>query len=155
MSILGRLANYIIHGGSWVVRPYECGIIEAVAKSLPSSDGENLLLQLKFLDHIKRHHQDRMVNFYFEFSNEAFPYLQKREPGLPLAKLSIQSSKGNFSVLVVAHRGALSSLEFKRSPSHLRREKLIITKIQTLDVPLSNLPEEIDRAEHGMGRPQI
>ena len=148
MGILRRLANYAIYGGSWEVRPYEREIIEAVAKSLAEPDGEILQLQLKFLDYIKRLHQDRMVTFCFETSEESFRYLRNADPARPIAKVFVRSSQGNFTVHVVAHRGRLFSLEFTKSPTHLKNEKLIIRKIETVNISPSNVPEEIDREEH-------
>lgn len=150
MSIVNRLINLAIHGGSWVVRPYERAVIEAAANSLPDPDGRYLLLQLTFLDHLKRLHQDRMVTFYFESSKEGFPFLPRRSPDLSLANVSLRTTREMFSATVTAHRGLLFSLEFTKSPTYLRKEGFRIESVSISDVGPSILAQEIDQSEHGV-----
>lgn len=146
VGLIRRAAGYLVHGGSWTIRPYETQVLDTLKSTLARSDVEALEAQLARLDHVKRLHADRMVTFYFQDA-AALPRLSQGGDAQCLLRLRIEGDGRKLSVEIFAHRGLLSSMEFDKSPTDLRSSAALrIRPVKSRSAP--GIAAEIDKTEH-------
>lgn len=146
VGLIRRAAGYLVHGGSWTVRPYETQTLDSLKSTLSRGDVEALDAQFARLDHVKRLHDDRMVTFHFQAA-AGLPRLSRDGEAQCLARFRIEGGERKLGVEVFAHRGLLSSLEFDKSPTDLRQaSSLRIQPVKPRSKP--GISAEIDRTEH-------
>jgi len=147
MKIFTRLWTFMLYGGTRRLRDYEIKIINAVKMSMTKEDSETISIQIENLEHLKRLHDDRMVTFYFHGA-ERLPRLKNAGQEQKISKLTIEGNNKKINVVVVSHRGLMSSLEFNRSPTVLLGGGVSISAAKNRNVDDYNLASEIDAKEH-------
>lgn len=145
--LVRRLLGFVVHGGSWQLRPYETLILDGLKKGLPESDVAALAAQLSNLDHVKRLHADRMVTFYF-FDKEQLPRLSTQEPAFCAARFRLGKGDSATTASVYLHLGVLSSIEFTKPPSGIARQAQLDLK-PVAPRRARSVVDDIDAEEHG------
>lgn len=148
VSLLRRAAGFLIHGGSWTLRPYETRVIDETKALLSPADARALAAQLDSLDHVKRTHSDRMLTFYFQHG-PTLPKLADGSTELCLARFRLGTGAAALTAQVFAHRGLLSSIEFAKDPKPLAGGAALAVARLPPSKKASSMADQIDAEEHG------
>lgn len=150
-ALLARLGE-LVRGTTRRLRPYEEAIFAAVRERLEPGEREVLARQIAVHPLIQRSLGNRMVLFAFDRGRqEQIPLFDDRDDEHCLARVRLRSGPSRNVVLVVIHRGRLSSLEFRRTLRHLDAQRLEVTDV-TLHVRETSVAAAVDRLEHGRDR---
>jgi hypothetical protein len=147
VSLLRRAAGFLIHGGSWTLRPYETRVIDETKSLLSATDARALEAQLDSLDHVKRTHADRMLTFYFQQA-PALPKLADRSTEHCLARFRLSAGAAALTAQVFSHRGLLSSIEFAKDPKPLAGAAVLAVARLPPGKKATSLADQIDAEEH-------
>ena len=150
-ALLARLGE-LIRGTTRRLRPYEETILAAVRERLEPGERDILARQIAVRPLIQRSLANRMVLFAFDRGRqEQIPLFDDRDDEHCLARVRLRSGRSRNVVLVVIHRGRLSSLEFRRTLRHLDATRLEVTDV-ALHVRETSVAAAADRLEHGRDR---
>jgi hypothetical protein len=149
-TLWGRLGE-LIRGKTRRLRPYEEAIFAAIRERLEPRERDVLSQQIAVRPLIQRSNGNRMVLFAFDRGRQdAIPLFDNRDDGHCLARAHLRSGSSRNVVLLMIHRGRLSSLEFRRTLQHLHAGSLEVRDV-TLHVEETSVANAIDRLEHGRG----
>jgi hypothetical protein len=147
MSLFRRLGSWLLYGGSRTLRDYELQLLDFIGRALSDADRRALGEQLASLDHLKRLHDDRMVTLYFRKPG-ALPRFSNQGLEQNLATAVMATGEERVRVTAVAHRGLLSSLEFRSSPARLEGRQLRLELVTGRRGKDGALAAELDGNEH-------
>jgi hypothetical protein len=147
-TLLRRIGE-LLRGGTRRLRAYEDVILAAVREKLPPVERDVLDRQLGVRPFIQRSIGDRMVLFGFDGGRgEEMPLFHNRDDAHCLARVRFRSGPSRNVVLLMIHRGRLSTLEFRRTLKHLDPGALAVEDV-ALHVETRSVAEAVDRLEHG------
>ena len=145
-SPVRRLFDFLVHGGTSQLQPFERLIVERAAATLPEPDRASLLAQLERIGRVQRFLKGRQVNVFI--SHQGAPSLANTGEATVLTRLQLRAAESELTVAVVTHRGYLSSLEFNRAPGSLARLPFVAASLPSGSEHVS--PASVaDRLEHG------
>jgi hypothetical protein len=145
-SPLRRVLNFLVHGGTAQLRPFERLIVERAAATLPEPDRASLLAQLERIGRVQRFLKGRQVNVFM--SHQGAPSLANTGEATVLSRLQLRAEKSEVTVSVLTHRGYLSSLEFNRAPGSLAGLAFVAASLP-LEAAHVSPTSVADRLEHG------
>jgi len=149
-TLLSRLGE-LLRRQTRRLRPHEEAIFAAIRERLDSRERDVLDRQIAVRPLIQRSHGNRMVLFAFDRGRqERIPLFDNRDDEHCLARAHLRSGSSRNVVLLMIHRGRLSSLEFRRTLQHLHAASLEVRDV-TLHVEQPTVANAIDRLEHGRG----
>jgi hypothetical protein len=147
-TLLARLGE-LIRGKTRRLRPYEEAILTAVRGKLDPVERDVLRRQIAVRPLTQRSLGGRMVLFVFDRGRkEQIPLFDDRDDEHCLARVRFRSGSSRNVVLVVIHRGRLSTLEFRRTLEHVDPMQLEVTDV-ALHVRETSVANAADRLEHG------
>jgi hypothetical protein len=145
-SPMRRLLDFLVHGGTSRLRPFERQVLERAASSLPEPDRASLLAQLERVCRVQRFLKGRQVNVFV--SQQGLPGLVNTAEAVVIARLQLRAAESEVTVVVVTHRGYLSSLEFNKPPGAIARLAFVAVSLPPPTAHIS--PTSVaDRLEHG------
>lgn len=132
-----KLLHRLIYGGNTTFRNYESACLEAVRERLSTAAQEVLDRQLAALENIQRFSDLKLTALHMAAPPESDLFADTR-PELRIAKIKLLDP-GNPALVatLVVHGGRLSSLEFRRSPRHLRQSDVEVSDVEILTDPMS------------------
>jgi hypothetical protein len=128
------------------VMPYEQKILDAVYTVLDEGNRNALRSQLASIDLIQREHLGRLHLISID-KRRSKPIVDNHRPSL-IVSLKIGSEKGRSNVKVEFYRGYLKMITFSQSTLNPTRDAFSVLKVSKGGA-LSQIPDEIDREEHG------
>jgi hypothetical protein len=150
-TLWSRLGE-LLRGTTRRLYPYEEAILAAVQEALTPAERDVLARQIAVHPLMQRSLGNRVVVFAFDRGRqEQIPLFDDRDDEHCLARVRLRSGPSRNVVLVVTHRGRLSSLEFRRTLRHLDAGRLEVTDV-ALHVRETSVTAAVDRLEHGRER---
>ena len=147
-ALVSRLGE-LVRGKTRRLRPYEEAIFAAIGEKLDPLERDVLRQQIAAQPLTQRSGGNRMVLFEFDRGRQArIPLFDNRDDGHCLARVRLRSGPSRNVVLLMTHRGRLSSLEFRRTLQHLDPARLEVTDV-ALHVREVGVASALDRLEHG------
>ena len=117
MSILRRLLDKLMYGGSARLRPYEEMCLKEAQAHVSGPAAAVFDEQVRAIQYVQRFSNEKLTVLFFLKKEREIQLFANRAPELRVGRLTIEGVSGKkIRCHVVCHEGRLSTLEFSRPP---------------------------------------